>query len=255
MRKIGLALGGGAVLGAAHVGVLRAINDIELKIDYISGTSIGAFVAAFYAFGKNHKDIEDIASELTWIDITNISLSRYGLLSNKKLGDLIVKHIGDAQIEDAKIPLTIIATNAGNGEKVVLNKGSVAKAVMASTSIPGIFIPVESDDNMLLDGGIVENVPINTVKEMGANFIIGIDLNAKHTYQKPNNILDVILNSFHFIMKQSTKLQTKNADILIRPDLSSFNRSDIDQVEDLMTKGYEDAKKSFKKAKLNKKMN
>ena len=126
---------------------------------------------------------------------------------------------------------------------------------MASTSIPGIFIPVESDDNMLLDGGIVENVPINTVKEMGANFIIGIDLNAKHTYQKPNNILDVILNSFHFIMKQSTKLQTKNADILIRPDLSSFNRSDIDQVEDLMTKGYEDAKKSFKKAKLNKKMN
>ncbi len=251
-KNIGLALGGGAVLGAAHIGVLKVIDEIDLKIDYISGTSIGAFVAAFYAFGKNYKEIEDIASELSWIDISNISLSRYGLLSNKKLGKLIVKHIGDKNIEDANIPLAIVATDAANGEKVVLKKGPVSKAVMASTSIPGIFAPVKIDNRTLVDGGIVENVPIATVKNMGAKFIIGVDLNANNNSREPNNILDVILNSFHFIMMQSDKIQIKNADLLIQPDLSSFNRSDTDQVENLMKKGYEDSLKPLKTATFSK---
>ena len=93
-KKIGLALGGGAVLGAAHVGVLRALKENNIEVSYIAGTSIGAFVGAFYAFGKNWEDINKIASELKWIDITGISLSRYGLLSNEKMGVLIKKHIG-----------------------------------------------------------------------------------------------------------------------------------------------------------------
>ena len=245
MKKKGLALGGGAVLGAAHVGVLRAIEEYNIKTEYIAGTSIGAFVAAFYAFGKNWMEIKDIASELKWIDITGISLSRFGLLSNEKLGKLIEEHIGDKNIEDSNIPLAIIATDAANGEKVILDKGSVANAVMASTCIPGIFKPVEKDEKMLVDGGIVENVPINTLREMGAEFVIGVDLNAQHTYKKPDNILDVILNSFHFILKQSVKFQTEDADLLIKPDLSTFNRSDMGQVEELMEKGYEDAKKTL----------
>lgn len=248
-KKIGLALGGGAVLGAAHVGVLKAIKEFELEIDYISGTSIGAFVAAFYAFGKNWQEIEEIASELTWLDITKISLSRFGLLSNEKLGELIIEHIGDKNIEDANIPLAIIATNAANGEKIILDKGDIANSVMASTCIPGLFKPVEMGDLMLLDGGIVENVPIKTVKEMGAEFVIGVDLNAYQTYGNPENIIDVVLNSFNFIMKQSDKLQTKDADLLIQPDLSAFNRSDTNQVDDLIKKGYEDAKKILEKLK------
>lgn len=248
-KKIGLALGGGAVLGAAHVGVLKAIKEFELEIDYISGTSIGAFVAAFYAFGKNWQEIEEIASELTWLDITKISLSRYGLLSNGKLGELIIENIGDNNIEDANIPLAIIATNAANGEKIILDKGSIANSVMASTCIPGLFKPVEMGDLMLLDGGIVENVPIKTVKEMGAEFVIAVDLNAYQTYENPDNIIDVVLNSFNFIMKKSDELQTKAADLLIQPDLSAFNRSDTNQVDDLIKQGYEDAKKMLEKLK------
>ena len=246
MKETGLALGGGAVLGAAHVGTLRAIDELDIKIKYIAGTSIGAFVAAFFAFGKNWKEIEEIASELKWIDITGISLSRYGLLSNEKLGELIIEHIGDKNIEDADIPLAMIATDVTSGEKVVLDKGSVADAVMASTCIPGIFQPVEINRKMLVDGGIVENVPINTVRKMGAEFVIGVDLNAKHTYDKPDNIIDVMINSFHFLIQQSDKLQTEDADLLIQPDLSKFNRSDMDQVEGLMKKGYEDSKKTLK---------
>ncbi|MCW3785757.1 patatin-like phospholipase family protein [Plebeiibacterium sediminum] len=251
--NIGLALGGGAVLGAAHVGVLRAMEEFDIKVKYITGTSIGAFVAAFVAFGKTWDEIEQIASELKWMDITRVTLSKYGLLSNEKLGNLIIKHIGDKNIEDADIPLAMIATNIETGEKVILDKGSVAEAAMASTCIPGIFKPVEINGNMLVDGGIVENVPINTVKNMGADFVIGVDLNAKHSYKKPDNIIDVLLNSFHFIMKHSVKHQTEYAHMLIEPNLAGYNMADMDQVQDLMKKGYSDAKKAFEKklAELN----
>jgi NTE family protein len=247
MKKTGLALGGGAVLGAAHVGVLRALTEKKVQVQYISGTSIGAFVAAFYAFGKNWEEIRDIASELKWIDITQISLSQYGLLSNEKMGKLIDEHLGKKKIEEADIPLALVATDAATGEKVVLKKGLVADAVMASTAIPGIFKPVEIGDRMLVDGGIVENVPINSVRELGAKYVIGVDLNAKDQYTKPSNIVDVLLNSFHFLMKASTKLQTEDAELLIEPDLADFNRSDMGQVEELMEKGYKDSKEVLKK--------
>ena len=247
MKNTGLALGGGAVLGAAHVGTVRAIEELNIRIHYFAGTSIGAFGAAFYAFGKNWKELENIASVMNWLDITGLSLSRYGLLSNEKLGDMVIEQIGDKNIEDSEIPLAMVATDITTGEKVILKKGSVAQAVRASTCIPGIFMPVEIDGQMLVDGGGVENVPVNTGKEMGAEYVIGVDLNAKYSYEKPDNILDVILNSFNFLMLQSDKLQTDNADLLIKPDLSSFNRSDTDQVDELMKKGYEDSINVLKK--------
>ncbi|MFO7935471.1 MAG: patatin-like phospholipase family protein [Bacteroidales bacterium] len=249
MKKTGLALGGGAVLGAAHVGVLKAIKELEIQIDYIAGTSIGAFVAAFYAFGKSWEEIGEIALDLHWIDITEISLSRYGLLSNEKMGQLVIEHIGDKNIEDSSIPLAILATDASNGEKVILDTGSVAEAVMASSCIPGVFRPSDEGKKMLVDGGVVENVPIHTVRNMGAGYVIGVDLNAEQSYEKPENILDVILNSFHFIMKTAASLQTEDADLLIKPDLSAYNWTNMEHVEDLMEKGYQDARKALEKIK------
>ncbi len=246
--KIGLALGGGAVLGAAHVGVLKAMEELDIEVSYIAGTSIGAFVAAFYAFNKKSVDIEAIASKLEWMDISGISLSRFGLLSNEKLGELIEEYIGSRSIEDADIPLSIVSTDICSGEKTIIKSGSLSKAVMASACLPGIFNPVELDDKLLVDGGIVENVPIITVKEMGADFVIGVDLNANQLYQKPENILDVIMNSFHFVMRASAKFQTEDADLLIKPDLSKFNMVDTDQVENLMKQGYADGLEQLKKA-------
>jgi NTE family protein len=243
MKKIGLALGGGAVLGAAHVGVLKALLELDIKIDYISGTSIGAFAASFFAFGKSYEEIEDIALKLKWIDISELSISKFGLLSNKKLGRLIVKHLGDKNIEDANIPLALIATDATNGEKVILNKGPLAEAVMASTSIPGIFKPVHIDGKILLDGGIAENVPIDTVKEMGSEFVIGVDLNSKNIYNKPDNILDVLVNSFNFLVQERVKSQTELANLLIEPDLSQFNRASTKHIDKLINIGYEESLK------------
>ncbi|MGM0478652.1 MAG: patatin-like phospholipase family protein [Bacteroidota bacterium] len=246
MKKIGLALGGGAVLGAAHIGIVRALEEHEVDVEYIAGTSIGALVGAFYAFGKDWDEIEALATELKWMDISGVSLSRYGLLSNDKLGRLIRKYLGDRQIEEANIPFAIVTTDISTGDKVVLKKGPVAEAVKASMCIPGVFHPLELDGKMLVDGGVVENVPISTVSELGAEYIIGVELNAKHTYKKPKNILDVLLNSFHFLIKNSGKLHVQKADFTIEPDLSNFKRSDMGQIKALIRKGYTEGRERLK---------
>lgn len=250
MKKVGIALGGGAVLGAAHIGVLRALEEIDIEISYITGTSIGAFVGALYAFGNTSKDIEKIALELNWMDISGIAFFENGLLSNAKMGELLEKSLGENKIEDAEIPFAAIATDISSGEKVIIDKGSVTQAVMASTCIPGVFSPVECNEKLLVDGGIVENIPIDTVKKMGADYVIGVDLNARKTFNKPDSILDVMINSFHFTLKAAAKFQTENADLLITPDLSKFNMVSTDQIKELIEQGYKDAKEQLEKADL-----
>lgn len=250
MKKIGLALGGGAVLGAAHIGVLRALEEMDVEISFITGTSIGAFVGALYAFGNNSKDIEEIALRLTWMDISGIAIFESGLLSNAKMGELLGESLGEKKIEDADIPFAAIATDITNGDKVVLDKGSAVQAVMASTCIPGIFSPVDLNEKLLVDGGIVENIPIDTVRNMGADYVIGVDLNAIKAYQKPDSIIDIMINSFHFTLKTAAKYQTADADLLVTPDLSEFNMISTDQIKDLLEQGYKDAKEQLEKADL-----
>ncbi|MGM0428432.1 MAG: patatin-like phospholipase family protein [Thermodesulfobacteriota bacterium] len=245
-KKIGLALGGGAVLGAAHIGVLKAIDELNIPVHFLSGTSIGAFISAFYGFGKSWEEIESFTKDLNWLDLTGLSIPKLGLLSNKKLGDVIKKSIGDVNIEDAEIPIAMVATDITSGEKVILSKGDVEIAVMASTCIPGIFIPVEIDNRLLVDGGIVENVPVTPLKKMGADFIISVDLNAEHPYKKPENIVEVLLRTFDFTLKAATKLQTEKVDIQIKPDLSQFNMVDMNQADELIHIGYVEAKKALK---------
>lgn len=246
-RRVGLALGGGAVLGAAHIGILKALKENDVSVACIAGTSVGAFIGALFAFGMEWDEIDRITRDLKWLDVSRLSISQYGLLSNRKLGDLIAEHIGDVSFDQSAIPLAIVATDISTGEKIVLRKGSVASAVMASTCIPGVFVPVEMEGRLLVDGGLVENVPIAPLQEMGADIIIGVDLNAGQKNEKPKNIVEVLLRSFNFMLESATKLQTEKADILIRPDLSRFNMYDMDQAGDLFEAGYLEAEKMLQK--------
>ncbi len=241
MKKIGLALGGGAILGASHIGVLRVLEERKIQIGCISGTSIGAFIAALYAFGVSSHEIEEKVSDLNWLDAAGFSFSKYGLLSNKKLGDTLKKTLGDVDFEDAEIPVAVVATDIGACRKVVLKEGNVAEAVMASSCIPGIFIPVEFGDKMLVDGGLVENVPISPLKEMGADMIIGVDINANRKYRKPGDLIDVLANALDLAIDNATRIQTEEADILIAPELSAYNRTDVKKVHDLVKEGYDTA--------------
>ncbi|MBT8149398.1 MAG: patatin-like phospholipase family protein [Gammaproteobacteria bacterium] len=249
-RKIGLALGGGAVLGAAHIGVLKALEENDIQIDSITGTSIGAFVAALHAFGISAREIEVIVTELGWLDISKLALSKYGVLSNEKLGKAMREIIGDVSFSDAKIPLAVIATNIASGNPVVLNQGDVATATMASTCVPGVFAPVELDGQMLVDGGLVENVPLSPLRDMGANFIIGVDLNAKRQYEQPGDMIDVLMNALDIAIDNSTRLQTKNVDLLITPEVFHFSRTDRDNIEHLVSEGYKAAAPQLKEFAL-----
>lgn len=245
-KKTGLALSGGSILGAAHIGVLKAIEEKNITINHISGTSVGSFIAALYAFGKGPKEMAVISMNLKWPDVSTLSLSKFGLLSNEKLGELIVEHLGDVNIEDSKIPLSIIATDISKGEKVILEKGNLAQAVRASSAIPGIFAPIEINKTLLVDGGVFENLPISPLKDAKMNTIIAVDLLSNKPDKRPKNILEVVLSTFHHMITSSSQVQEKDVNIFIKPDLSSFNRINTKQTKDIIQKGYESAKQLLK---------
>lgn len=242
-KKIGLAFGGGAVLGAVHVGVLKALEELGIDIKAISGTSVGAIVASLYAFGKSAKEIENIVLKFEWKHLSSFAFSKYGLLSNKKIGEIIKQNIGSKTFEEANIPLSVIATNISNGDKVVLNEGSVSNAVIASTCVPGIFVPIEIDGKLLVDGGIVENIPLSCLKDKDVDFLIGVDLVVEEFYKKPKNVVEVLYNSFNILVKTNKKTQIKEADIIIKPNLKEFNPTDMSQIKDLIELGYNETKK------------
>jgi len=238
---IGLALGGGAVLGGAHIGVLRALDEAEIPIHFVAGTSVGALIGALYAGGLSWREMESMALDMNWFDVSRVRLSRFGLLSNRKIGNIVKEHLGEMGFADTRIPLAMVATDISSGEKVVLHSGDLARAVMASTCVPGVFVPVEIDGRMLVDGGVVENVPLSPLQEMGAGYILGVDLNAKIECRRPRNIVEVLLKTFDFMLLNATRLQTERADYMIAPDLSRFNMINTYRIGELIDVGYRDA--------------
>ena len=245
-EKLGIALGGGAALGAAHVGVLKALFEQGVKPEFISGTSIGAFVAAHVAFGTSIDDLEKIATDLDWLDITGLKLSKLGILSNERLGQSVLDQFGKVDIKDADIPLSMISTDISTGEKVVLNEGPLYKAVMASTCLPGVFTPVEWDNMLLVDGVLCENVPVSPLREMGAKDIIAVDLTTNREYKRPDDIVDVLVNTFDIGLNNMIKQQISDDNIfMIQPKLSAYNKADTSQTEKLIEEGYEAAKKAL----------
>lgn len=246
-QKLGLALSGGATRGLAHIGVIQALEENGIRPDYLSGTSIGAFAAALYAFGVPAKEMYRIGQGMTPLRVSKLKLSRFALLSNEELGKLIRTAIGNARIEDAPIPLAIIATNIGTGEKVVLREGDVAQAVMASSAMAGIYLPIRFGGKMLMDGGILEDVPVSPLRPMGAGVVVAVNLSAERRYRMPEDIIDVLFNAFDIAIDENTKLQVKDADLVIEPCLFNFKRMDVKQIDELIAEGHRSAMESIPK--------
>ncbi|PAU94887.1 patatin [Aliifodinibius salipaludis] len=249
-EKVGLALGGGATLGAAHVGVLRALEESQIEIDCIAGTSIGAMVGAFYAFGMSVDEIEKIALELDWPDISGIALSRRGLLNNDKMGKRLDKYLGDVHFEDADISFAAVTTDISTGEKVILDTGDVSEAVKASTCIPVLFEPIEYNGRLLVDGGLKESVPLSAIQNMSAEFTIGVDLNAHRQYKRPENILDILNNTLEIALKHLANVNLNEMDLLIQPNLAEFSRSETKDIDKMILEGYEAAKTILDKEEI-----
>lgn len=241
-RKIGLALSGGSALGIAHIGVIKALRENNIPIDFVSGTSAGAIVAALLAFDVSLDKMIEASENLSWKKISKFGYSRMGWNSNEPIGEKIEKIIGKEKIENAKIPLAIVATEIDTGEEIVFKKGSVAKAIMASTCIPGFYVPVEIKKRRFVDGGLVENLPLSPLKKMGAEIRIGVDLEVWRKFRKTKNALDVIKSSYLILMKPQALFIDKNSEIIIEPHLENFRSSDFDKSEKIMQAGYKAAK-------------
>lgn len=176
--KIGLALGSGSARGWAHIGVIQALSEAGININYIAGTSIGSVVGSVYASG-NIKDLEEVAIRLDWKQIAylfDVVLPKSGLIDGKKVARFIRKHLREMNIEELPVPFCAVSTDLNTGEEVVLREGDIIEAVRASISIPGIFTPVRYKGKVLVDGGLVNPVPVSVVREMGADFVIAVDL-------------------------------------------------------------------------------
>ncbi len=237
-KKVGLVLGGGAARGVAHVGVIKVLVENKIPIYCIAGTSSGSLFGALFAGGMNPYDMAKQACQADWLKLVSFRLSRSGPVSGEGIEKLIINNIGNKNIEDMRIPLSIIATDLKTGERVVMTHGNVAKAVHASSAIPGVFSPVKFQDRLLADGLVVDNVPVTAAKDMGADFIIAVDV-------VPNVILDgwvpnmfnVIERAIDINCRRMSEDLKQTADIVIDPVDKNISALSLDRAEELMKMG------------------
>jgi NTE family protein len=227
--KIGLALGGGAARGFAHVGVIQVLEENGIKPDLVVGTSAGALVGAIYASGKDGKALQKVAEEMDEATITDWTMP---FLSRGVLrGDAYEKYVGNQVnhklIEQAVIPLGIVATDLKTGQGVLFRRGDMAIAVRASSAVPGIFQPVKIGTAEYVDGGLVSPVPVRYAKQMGATVVIGVDISSSPEGESSDSSMQVLLKTFTIMGKSINDFELKNADILVRPALVGVKSSDF----------------------------
>ncbi|NLW23147.1 MAG: patatin-like phospholipase family protein [Tissierellia bacterium] len=236
--KIGLALGSGAARGLAHIGVLKALEELEIEIHMVSGTSAGALIGGLYCTGISPDMLEKLAigiDKKMWVDFT---LPKKGIIKGERIQEILNVITGNRRIEDLDKELYIVATDLVKGEKVVFSKGSLSQAIRASISIPGIFEPLEYEGKVLVDGAVVDRVPISILKSMGADIIIGVDVGFSGNQNRYVNMLEIILQSIDIMAKQITEMDLKLADLIITPDLAHVNPSKFELVEECSQIGY-----------------
>lgn len=267
--KVGLALGGGGARGLAHIGVLKVLERENISIGLITGTSMGAIIGGAYALKKDISAIEKIAEKYSKISEFNIDFSfsekerkdkpfflkkmsdflKRGYMLNLELrkkyindGEglkkIIKDLVGDKAFTDTKIPFAAVAADLVKGEKVIIRKGKLFDALLASASIPGMFPPVILDKKILVDGGIVDVVPIEAAQSLGASFVIGV--NVSQTLKKRvefNNAVEIFFRSDSITSSELRKLQLSFADVVITPKVGRFHWSDFSKPEQCVREG------------------
>jgi NTE family protein len=236
--RLGLALGGGAVLGFSHLGILEALHQAGVRVQCIAGTSAGALVAALHAFGVGPARMHELLIPLTWRKVSRFSASSLGLLSNEAMGRILDEELGPVRIEDAATPLAIVTADIHSGESVVLRDGPLAEAVRASAAIPGIYAPVQIGGRFLVDGGIVANVPVRPLRELDADVIVAATLGEALPFQPVRTLAGVLTNAFLIAVYTATRLALmEGVDVVIAPDLQVYNHWDVRQRDELIARG------------------
>ncbi len=252
--RIGLALSGGAARGIAHVGVLKYLEERDLKPSCIAGTSAGSIVGSLYCSGKTVDQLAKIASTMSWKDLINFSFPKKGIIDSTLLLKIMKEHIGEITFRDLEIPLVINAVDLLSGEEIVIENGPVAEAVQASCAIPGIFTPVKRDKQLLVDGGLLENVPAAHLKGRNLDYVIAVNVSAQWPLQKePGNIFEILIQSYDIVRRNRDMPAYEHTDTIIEPDLGDIAFHDISKPGVLIDRGYDAAREALGETNLVKK--
>lgn len=227
--KFGLALGGGAARGFAHVGVIQVLEEAGIKPDLVVGTSAGSVVAAFYASGKDGAQLQKAAETMEEATITDwtVPLLGRGMMRGDGLARYVNKQTGGRRIEELKMPLGIVATDLKTGDGILFQRGDVGTAVRASSSVPSVFEPVRIGNREFVDGGLVSPVPVRYARQMGAEYVLAIDISSPPESGKTGDMFDILMQTFTIMGKSINTLELRDADLVVRPALHDVGSADF----------------------------
>lgn len=243
--KIGLALGGGGARGFAHLGAIKAFEEFGLEFDQIAGTSAGAFVGAFYSNGWTYEQMYDLAKNFKEKDIRR---SKIPLMPSPTEGieELIVNNLGDLNVEDCKIPLSVVAVDIFSTNECVITKGNLAKAVAGSCAVPAVFQPVKFDGRLLFDGGLQNTLPSNVPKLFGCDYVVAVDVNPSRNYgAKSAKYLDVLSATLRILMNKNAEMGYEYGDVVLTPETKRFKSTKLDGYDEMIEEGYKEAIKKM----------
>jgi len=249
--KVALVLGGGSSKGFAHVGVIRVLEQEKIPVDMIVGTSVGSLIGSIYASNPDGFQLEWLAFKIEKSDILDFSIvySKMGPVQGAKLESFVERNVAAKRIEDTKIPFFPVATDLNTGETVILEKGSVARAVHASCAIPGIFAPVTFDKRMLVDGGVTDNVACDIARKKGADIIIGVSLQKDVKNYQIDSAIDVIAQAVNIMAREASRPKLECADVIIEPDVHGVPLFDFGQKKLMMEEGIKATRQAVPKIK------
>ena len=254
-NKIGIALGGGAARGYAHIGVLNAIDELNIPISYVSGTSIGSFIGALYTSGNLKTFENEVRSRNSFMKDVLFKLDpvfpKLSIMNGNEVIKIFKELTDIRTFEELKIPLTTVATDIINNKKIESSKGDIINAIKASIAIPGVLTPTYVNENLCVDGGLIDPVPLQSIVDMGSDITLAVNLYGLQSSEKKDNnynIVDIVDRSAKIILNNVTHLSLKNnePDILIEPPIDQFKGWDFHKSNELIEIGYHTAKKILK---------
>lgn len=227
--RLGLALGGGAARGFAHVGVIQVLEEAGIRPDLVAGTSAGSLVAAIYASGKTGSQLQRVAETMEEVTIADwtVPLFNRGVLRGDALARYVNAQVGSRLIEDMHLPLGIVATDLNSGRDVLFQRGDTGTAVRASSAVPGVFQPVRISGRDYVDGGLVSPVPVRAARKMGAELVIAVDISSPPDGNLAGGTLDVLLQTFSIMGMSINTFELQDADVVVRPSLNGIASSDF----------------------------
>jgi NTE family protein len=225
--RLGLALGGGAARGFAHIGVIQVLEENGIKVDLVAGTSAGSLVAALYASGKGGKEMQALAEGMDEGAITDWSFPLRGLIRGEALARFIRDKTAGKAIEQMVLPLGIVATDLSDGSAILFRSGDTGTAVRASSAVPAVFQPVKIGTREYVDGGLVSPVPVRFAREMGAQLIVAVDITSPPEKDPPGDAFRMLMQTFSIMGRSINGFELRDADVLIRPRLDGVGSADF----------------------------